>query len=378
MVMTTISTHIYPFLATPQLLTLPMRLSCREVPPLARLCAFHPRMLTSPRFTPSRIPFNPHYRLYHPQHPLSHTSHTSHTSAQSQRSSTSSSAPPHPVPPFENSRFYLSGRRMWMLLFVGMSGWIIGWPVYSKYRKGMKRGIESGETQTDGFNRTIGRPSMRSLVRAYVVYALCSSPTLVDASPAILKALTESRIPGVRSMVEWVVRRTFFEQVSRFVLLQPRFLFLTLSLPFNFPQFVGGDTARECMPLFDVLRNQNKGVLLGYSVEVDESEDTAATPNTSRVSASPSLSAHRKVLPPHGRIVEEILTSIDVAADYEDSRLQRDLKEPGRRWSGRKTWVAIKLVRFSFWFYICQGVLTLSTSSRNKLFRLLCYQTRKH
>jgi len=65
------------------------------------------------------------------------------------------------------------------------------------------------------------------------------------------------------------------------------------------------------------LRSESKGSLLAYSVEVDEAK------------------AGMVENPLHSQIVEEMIRSIDAAADYEDS-----LSTPGER----STWVAIKLV----------------------------------
>lgn len=65
------------------------------------------------------------------------------------------------------------------------------------------------------------------------------------------------------------------------------------------------------------LRSESKGTLLAYSVEVDEAK-VGMVEN-----------------PLHSQIVEEMIRSIDAAADYEDS-----LSTP----AGRSTWVAIKLV----------------------------------
>jgi proline dehydrogenase len=45
--------------------------------------------------------------------------------------------------------------------------------------------------------------------------------------------------------------------------------------------------------------------------------------------------------PVHKRIVQEMIRSIDVAADFEDSRARANES------SGRRTWVAIKLVSSS-------------------------------
>jgi hypothetical protein len=89
-------------------------------------------------------------------------------------------------------------------------------------------------------------------------------------------------------------------------------------------QFVGGDTARACVPLIRRLREENKGTLLVYSVEVDENEAAGGT-------RTPDKGVHR-------RIVQEMIRSIDIAAEFEDSQAR---EAPG---SGRRTWVAIKVV----------------------------------
>lgn len=64
--------------------------------------------------------------------------------------------------------------------------------------------------------------------------------------------------------------------------------------------------------------------MFAYSIEVDES----------KAAGNAILKADR--IPIHKRVVEEMIRSIDIAADFED-----DLKSPSRR---RKTWVAVKMV----------------------------------
>ena len=54
-------------------------------------------------------------------------------------------------------------------------------------------------------------PSLGSFVRAYTVYAMCSVPALVDASPRLLSFLTS--VPGIKQITEAFVRITFFDQV---------------------------------------------------------------------------------------------------------------------------------------------------------------------
>ncbi|KAF9074034.1 FAD-linked oxidoreductase-like protein [Rhodocollybia butyracea] len=49
-----------------------------------------------------------------------------------------------------------------------------------------------------------------SLIRAYIVYSICSFPTFVDAAPKLLEVLMG--IPIVRNITEALVRVTFFDQ----------------------------------------------------------------------------------------------------------------------------------------------------------------------
>lgn len=85
---------------------------------------------------------------------------------------------------------------------------------------------------------------------------------------------------------------------------------------------MGGDTAQDCATVMKQLRSENKGCLFAYSIEVDESEAIGGSQKFSRT-------------PVHKRIVEEMIHSIDVAADFEDQLSNS---------AGRKTWVAVKMV----------------------------------
>jgi 2-methylcitrate dehydratase PrpD len=89
-------------------------------------------------------------------------------------------------------------------------------------------------------------------------------------------------------------------------------------------QFVGGDTAEGTLPLLRAFRRANKGALLAYSVEVDPS--SAASPTGNEIVSKDNLH--------HKQLIKEIIHSIDVAADFEDSLTD----------GGRRTWVAVKLV----------------------------------
>ena len=80
----------------------------------------------------------------------------------------------------------------------------------------------------------------------------------------------------------------------------------------------------------------NKGVLVAYSVEVDEKQAMggSGTHNNSDNNAHLNVST----TPPHKRIVDEMLHSIDVAADLEEEFMS---KSPSVK--GKRTWVAIKM-----------------------------------
>ncbi|THH16861.1 hypothetical protein EW146_g3836 [Bondarzewia mesenterica] len=110
-------------------------------------------------------------------------------------------------------------------------------------------------------------------------------------------------IPGLKQITKAFVRRTFFAQSV---------------------QFVGGDTAHECVPLLESLCAKNKGTLFAYSVEVDEAEATSG--------------GSKKSVLIYKQIVQEMIGSIDVAADFKDQRASRSSFTAGRR-----TWVAVKL-----------------------------------
>ena len=102
---------------------------------------------------------------------------------------------------------------------------------------------------------------------------------------------------------------------------------LTLTIFLAFPQFVGGDTAEDALPLIEELRTQNTGCLFAYSVEVDEAQALGDSRDETQ-SQLPATSFHKQ-------IVRETLHCVDVAADYEDKHTTS--------LSGRRTWVAIKL-----------------------------------
>jgi proline dehydrogenase len=164
---------------------------------------------------------------------------------------------------------------------------------------------------------------LSQLLRSYVVYSMCSIPGIVDASPALLSFCTS--VPGLRQLTEAFVRATFFAQVrSRSSDEVDR----RIEHRKCRTQFVGGDTAHACLPLIRRLRAEDKGTLLAYSVEVDENGAADGARSTGE--------------PVHKHIVQEMIRAIDVAGDFEDSRAHEIIG------SGRRTWVAVKLVSFSY------------------------------
>lgn len=53
------------------------------------------------------------------------------------------------------------------------------------------------------------------LLSRYAVFTMCCFPSLVERAPALLDwALEGTSLPGVKSLTEWVIKKTFFKQVS--------------------------------------------------------------------------------------------------------------------------------------------------------------------
>ncbi|KIJ21265.1 hypothetical protein PAXINDRAFT_151849 [Paxillus involutus ATCC 200175] len=147
--------------------------------------------------------------------------------------------------------------------------------------------------------------SLLTLLRTYFVYGIISVPVLVDHAQDMLDVLL--KVPLLGGVVEAIVRRTFFQH------------------------FVGGETVHDVYPLIAELRDENKGVLLVYSVEVDENEAAGAERHG-------QTNGKASGQPVHKRIVDEIIKSIEVAADFEDG-----LNSGAGGVMGRPTCVAVKL-----------------------------------
>lgn len=144
---------------------------------------------------------------------------------------------------------------------------------------------------------SIQSASTLTLLRSYFVYTLCSLPPLIDNAPSILHVFTHSPIPGLKSITEAVVRRTFFAQ------------------------FVPGETVRECKATMEGLRKREVGSVLNYSAEAEAEEGD-------------EVEQQRKV--EEGRL-REVERALDEAGEFE-----RDVERSG---GGRgSTAFALKVV----------------------------------
>lgn len=148
----------------------------------------------------------------------------------------------------------------------------------------------------------LSRTPILQLLRTYLVYTICSYPSIVDNSPALLSALTKSKIPGVAAITEFIVRRTFFSQ------------------------FVGGETTGECTVVMEQLRKEGIGSMLVYSVEVDEDAAPAGMSEKARMEAEGEAK------------VAETLRCLERAGQFEREMQEKYGGEAGG------TYIAIKIV----------------------------------
>ena len=124
--------------------------------------------------------------------------------------------------------------------------------------------------------------STSSLLRAYLVFSLCSIPPLIDHAPSLLRTLTHSPIPGLKEVTEGVVRHTFFRQ------------------------FVPGETVVECKDEMIALREAGIGSVLNYSAEAEEEVPLDKAAGREAVK---KLEAER---------LDEVFKAIEQAGAYED------------------------------------------------------------
>ncbi|KAJ9100759.1 hypothetical protein QFC19_005498 [Naganishia cerealis] len=169
----------------------------------------------------------------------------------------------------------------------------------------------------------LSRTPISQLLRTYLVYTICSFPTIVDYSPTLLSALTKSKIPGVAAITEFFVRRTFFDQ------------------------FVGGETTSECTVVMEQLRKEGIGSMLVYSVEVDEDEHHAPGGVDEKLKMEAEGEAK----------VAETLRCLERAGQFEREMQQKYGGEAGG------TYIAIKIVSMNGSFLIQAGNSNLTSVS---------------
>lgn len=124
--------------------------------------------------------------------------------------------------------------------------------------------------------------SNRDLIRSYIVYSLCSFPSLIDVSPRLIDWAWNSYIPGVRLLAELAIQYTFFEQ------------------------FVGAETLEQSRPVVEKLARDNIGTLFNYSVEASEASQSQTAPADS-------------TSPLHEGLVQEITRSVEHAAKMNEA-----------------------------------------------------------
>lgn len=66
----------------------------------------------------------------------------------------------------------------------------------------------------DHQDRPLANVPFSNLFRSYIVYTCCSISLLVDCGPSIADWCTETSIPGIWPCFEYIIRHTFFKQVS--------------------------------------------------------------------------------------------------------------------------------------------------------------------
>jgi proline dehydrogenase len=80
---------------------------------------------------------------------------------------------------------------------------------FTLYQRAKERSDENEDA-----NRPLANVPFSTLLRSYVVYTCCSISLLVDAGPALIDWCSDTSIPGVWPCFEYVIRHTFFKQVS--------------------------------------------------------------------------------------------------------------------------------------------------------------------
>ncbi|GAC93991.1 proline oxidase [Pseudozyma hubeiensis SY62] len=118
------------------------------------------------------------------------------------------------------------------------------------------------------------------LLTNYAVFTLCSFSSLAKVGPSLIEWSSNTSLPFVWTVTEYVIRRTFFRQ------------------------FISDDTAEGSLPLLSSLSRDNLGAMLNFSVEVTHDGKPAKAAGEAQTSKS---AVHRP-------FVDELLHSIDVSA----------------------------------------------------------------
>ncbi len=154
------------------------------------------------------------------------------------------------------------------------------------------------------------------LLTNYAVFTLCSFSSLAKVGPSLIEWSSNTQLPFVWAVTEYIIRRTFFRQ------------------------FISDDTAEGSLPLLSSLSRDNLGAMLNFSVEVTHDGKPAKGSEGGAVAKS---AVHRP-------FVDELLHSIDVSAKLaslpashgadDNEQLTELAARPDRSGS---TFVAIKL-----------------------------------
>lgn len=118
------------------------------------------------------------------------------------------------------------------------------------------------------------------LLTNYAVFTLCSFGSLAKVGPSLIEWSSNTSLPFVWAVTEYIIRRTFFRQ------------------------FISDDTAEGSLPLLSSLSRDNLGAMLNFSVEVNHDGKPAKASDADK---APKSAVHRP-------FVDELLHSIDVSA----------------------------------------------------------------
>ncbi|KAJ1030649.1 hypothetical protein NDA18_001888 [Ustilago nuda] len=129
--------------------------------------------------------------------------------------------------------------------------------------------------------RPLRNQPISMLLTNYAVFTLCSFSSLAKVGPQLIEWSSNTSLPLVWTVTEYIIRRTFFRQ------------------------FISDDTAEGSLPLLSSLSRDNLGAMLNFSVEV--AHDGKAAKGSSQSGAGSKLAIHRP-------FVDELLHSIDVSA----------------------------------------------------------------